>query len=181
MKTWKTLESNTLFSDGRFSVIKDLVVDQKGIEKNFSFVRQNDGVVVLALTSDDRVVLIRNFRYLVGKRCWELPAGGIEEGETPLAAAKRELKEETGFITKQVRKFSTFYPSNGTNTQTVHMFVAKDVIRLKKRTFDYQEPTSVILVEKEKALQLAFSRKIQGASSLLLLLMYFWPFRNIKL
>ncbi len=80
--------------------------------------------VIVPLLGKDQFVLVRQFRTAVQKTIWEFPAGTLERGETPLACAKREIIEETGFKANRWRKIGSFYPAPGISTEFMHIFLA---------------------------------------------------------
>ena len=84
--------------------------------------------VIIPILKDERFVLIRQFRTAVGKYLWEFPAGTLEDREAPLACAKREIIEETGFRAKKWRKLTSFYPAPGISTEFMHIFLASELI-----------------------------------------------------
>lgn len=82
---------------------------------------------VAALVRDDagRILLVRIHRHVVQRTGWEVPAGGMDEGETPLAAAQREVLEETGVKTADLKLLGSYHPSNGSTNQTVHVIFSR--------------------------------------------------------
>ena len=87
-------------------------------------VEHHGSVVVLPILPDGRVLLVRQYRYAVGEFLWELVAGHIEPGESPLRAARRELQEETGYHAGQLERLLSFYPTPGFLTEKMHLFRA---------------------------------------------------------
>lgn len=87
-----------------------------------------DVVAILPLVDDDHVLAIRQFRYVIGREIWEIPAGKIDPGEAPEAAAARELEEETGHRAGRLERILGFYPSPGILTEYMHVFVARDLV-----------------------------------------------------
>jgi len=83
-----------------------------------------DAVGMLLLTPARRVVLIRQYRRPAATALWEIPAGKIDEGETPLQAAERELMEECGMTARDYAEIAVFHPSPGICTERVHLFLA---------------------------------------------------------
>lgn len=75
---------------------------------------------------DDKVVLVEQYRYPVGRTTWEIPAGKMKKGQTPLACAKAELKEETGYSGK-VKKLISFHPCCAFSDEVLHIFTATDL------------------------------------------------------
>lgn len=88
-------------------------------------VRHRGAVIILPLLDDGRVILIRNHRWVVGQSLIELPAGGLEPGEEPAAAAVRECAEETGFCAGNVEHLGVFYTSPGFSDERMYAFVAR--------------------------------------------------------
>jgi ADP-ribose pyrophosphatase len=84
-------------------------------------------VVVLPLLDGDRVCLLRNHRFILGETLWEVPAGTLEPGEAPEAAAIRELAEETGYSAGRWLKLGEGYSSPGCLSEKMHLFVASDL------------------------------------------------------
>jgi len=113
----KIIESREVYKCKLFRVTEDKAVDPKtGFEINRSVVRHNGSAVVLAVHRRS-ILLVRQYRLPAEKSLWELPAGKVDEGETPMAAAKRELAEETGYRAGRWRKLREFYPSPGLLTE----------------------------------------------------------------
>jgi ADP-ribose diphosphatase len=92
-------------------------VDRKrfpnGTEHEVTIVRHPAAVVVLPLEADGRVVLIKQFRPAIDRELWEVPAGSLDEGESPEHAAIRECEEETGRVPQQVERLGAWYPAPG--------------------------------------------------------------------
>ncbi|MGY4707195.1 NUDIX hydrolase [Candidatus Bipolaricaulota sp. J31] len=84
-------------------------------------------VAILALDEEGRVLLVRQHRYGAGRALWEVPAGTLEPGESPLRCAQRELWEETGLRAKRWRKLGAFYTSPGVMNELMHLFLAEEL------------------------------------------------------
>ena len=84
--------------------------------------------VIVPILSHSQFVLIKQFRGAVGRKIWEFPAGTLEIGEAPLACAKREIVEETGFAAKKWKNLISFYPAPGISTEYMHIFLASQLV-----------------------------------------------------
>lgn len=82
-------------------------------------------VVVLPVLDDDHVVLLRNYRFVVGERLWEAPAGTLEPKETLESCARRELQEETGYTAAEWQYLGYLYASPGVLNEKLHLFIAR--------------------------------------------------------
>jgi ADP-ribose pyrophosphatase len=87
-------------------------------------------VVILAIDSEDQVYLVRQYRHPVGDYLLELPAGGLEPSEEPIAAARRELREEVGLEARDWRELGAFFSSPGFVNERLHAFLARDLTRV---------------------------------------------------
>jgi len=88
-------------------------------------VRHPGAVAILAVTTDKKVILIRQFRRAVNRITIEIPAGKLEKNEDPLDCAFRELKEETGYIATSMKKISQIYTSPGFANEIIHIYKAE--------------------------------------------------------
>jgi ADP-ribose pyrophosphatase len=123
----KILKSETLYQGRVFSLRRDTVIEPGGVQVERDIVVHPGSVVVLPIFKDGGVLLIRQYRHSVGEFLWELVAGRKEPGETPLAAAKRELAEETGYTAKRWRKLMRVVPTPGFVTEWMWIFAAEDL------------------------------------------------------
>ena len=126
-KKVRVLSSKTVFRGPVFSVTLDEVVEPSGVRARRDTVRHQGSVVVLVVDDSQRVprvLLLRQYRYPADASLWELPAGRIDRGETPLAGARRELIEETGFRARRWKRLFTYYSSPGFLDETMAIYEA---------------------------------------------------------
>ncbi|GFH42526.1 ADP-ribose pyrophosphatase [Lactococcus hodotermopsidis] len=92
----------------------------------------NGAVAVLAITANNKIVLVRQFRKALEKVIYEIPAGKLEIGENadPQAAMLRELEEETGLTSENVSKIAEFYTAPGFSNEIIHLYQAKELVRV---------------------------------------------------
>ncbi len=126
------LSSEKVFEGKVFSVTRDDVVEPGGVKGIRDVVRHNGSVVVLAVDAsanpkDPSILIERQYRHAAGQFMLELPAGSIDPGEAPLAAAKRELIEETGFRAGKWSRLITFYASPGFVAEAMHIYLAENL------------------------------------------------------
>src|SRR5258708_19912678 len=120
----KIISSVKKYSNDLFSVTEDHAVDPSGFEIGRAIVQHEGSAVMMAVDDRKRILLVRQFRLPARQNLWELPAGRLDEGETPLQAARRELVEETGYRAKKWKKLVMFYPSPGYVAAKITIFLA---------------------------------------------------------
>lgn len=122
--------------DGRILKLEvDDVLLPDGTKSVRECVRHSGGAAVLFI-EDNKVALVRQYRYLYGKEIYEIPAGKVDEGEDPAAAALRELEEETGYRAKKLTPLLKIYPSPGYTDEIIHIYLAEDCEKTRQRLDD---------------------------------------------
>lgn len=124
----RVLSSKTVYHSGEFKVTSDLVKEPSGIIVRRHLMHHSGSAVILAVddtVSPLRVLLERQYRYAARGYLLELPAGRVDRGESALAAAKRELTEETGYTARRWKRAFLFYPSPGFLEETMTVFLAR--------------------------------------------------------
>ena len=111
--TATTLESRAVHDGRVFKTRSDRVRLPNGRETTMDVVRHPASVILVPMPDPERVILVRQYRYAVDRWLWELPAGNVEPGEDPEAAARRECAEETGWSAATVERIGAFYPTPG--------------------------------------------------------------------
>ncbi|MGD0300708.1 MAG: NUDIX hydrolase [Bryobacteraceae bacterium] len=120
----KLISSVLKYKNKLFSVTQDHVVDPSGFEIHRAIVQHSGSAVMMAVDARKRILLVRQYRVPARAYLWELPAGKLDAGETPLQAARRELIEETGYRAKHWKKLVSFYPSPGYIAEKMTIFLA---------------------------------------------------------
>ncbi len=137
-KQARVLSSRISFRGPVFSVTTDEVEEPGGVRARRDVIRHSGSIVVLAVDdlainisaktarkAEPRILLERQYRHAAQSMMWELPAGRIDDGETPLTAAKRELLEETGYTARQWKRILHFYVSPGFLDETMTIYLAR--------------------------------------------------------
>lgn len=130
-KKVRVLKSKVVFRGPVFYVSSDRVQEPSGVIARRDMVRHPGSVVIMAVDDSrpkPRVLLARQYRYAAGQDLWELPAGRIDPGEAPLAAAKRELMEETGYTARHWKRALFFYSSPGFLDETMAIYLASGLL-----------------------------------------------------
>jgi ADP-ribose pyrophosphatase len=128
IKKARVISSRIAYKGPVFSVTMDQVEEPGGIRARRDVIRHSGSIVVLPIdgpASDPHVLLERQYRHAAGQMMWELPAGRIDDGERKLAAAKRELLEETGYTAQRWKKILYFYVSPGFLDETMSIYLAQ--------------------------------------------------------
>ena len=107
-----------------FGVRQDRVIEPGGIRAVRDVVTHNGSVVLLPVLPDGRILLVRQYRHAAGQYLWELVAGRIDPGEAPSTAARRELREETGYTARQLRKLLDVFPTPGFVSERIVVYLA---------------------------------------------------------
>ena len=140
--------SDTIYKGRVFDVTVDHVAYPDGRVVKMECVRHRGSVVLLPMTAPDRIVLVRQYRYVVNRWLWELPAGTLEPDESLEAAALRECHEEVGKIAGRAEKLLTLFPSPGFCDEAMNFFLLTD---LRDRGSDepapHQDPDEVLNVK----------------------------------
>jgi len=172
LKMAKSRRSSELIFAGKvFSVRRHTVVEPGGVRASREIVHHNGAAVMLPLFADGRILLIRQYRLAAGRMLWELPAGTIDKGETPLQTARRELEEETGYRSKSWRTLLEFYPSPGFVSEKMTLFLARE-IRPGPARPEQDERIAVHPFSMAEALALIENGKIVDAKTLVGLLYF---------
>src|SRR5277367_3609688 len=119
----KLLSSTEINRTPIFSVTLDRAIDPDGFEIKRAIVRHGGSAVMMPVDDRGRILLVRQYRLPAKAYLWELPAGRVDEGETALQSARRELKEETGYKAKSWKKLATFFPSPGFLEEKMTIFL----------------------------------------------------------
>ncbi len=119
--------SPAVFTGRVITVHQDEVTLPDGSRRARDVVRHPGAVAVVPVLGDGRIVLLRHFRHAAGRTLVEIPAGTLEAGEEPIACARRELAEETGYRAGELRPLTAFFTAPGFSDEYLHLFLARDL------------------------------------------------------
>ena len=174
----RVLSSRISYHGPVFSVTTDEVEEPGGVRARRDVIRHSGSIVVLAvddLASHDaakaarkaepRVLLERQYRHAAQSMMWELPAGRIDDGETSLTAAKRELLEETGYSARQWKRILHFYVSPGFLDETMTIYLARG-LQAGKAQPEADEKIAVRFFTLSEAKRMALNGRIRDAKTI---------------
>jgi ADP-ribose pyrophosphatase len=161
-----------------FSVTTDEVQEPGGIRARRDVIRHSGSIVVLAVDDPDKddpdkasrkaeplILLERQYRHAAQSMMWELPAGRIDDGETALTAAKRELLEETGYTARQWKRILHFYVSPGFLNETMTIYLARG-LKAGKAQPEPDERIAISFFSLSEAKRMALHGRIRDAKTI---------------
>ena len=161
IKPWKVLDTEYLIKRPWLTARRDHLLLPDGREiPEYYVLEYPDWVNVIAITRDGQFVMERQYRHALGCTCYELPCGVMEEGETPLNAAKRELEEETGYGGGEWKKLMVLSANPGTMTNLTHCFLATGVEKIVEQHLDATEDLEIHLLTREEVCNLLRNNKM---------------------
>ncbi len=160
----KTLESKEIFDGKVIHVIHDKVELEDKTTAMREVVEHPGGVCVAALTDNDELLFVRQFRYPYKEVLLELPAGKLEKGQNPLENGKRELLEETGAVGREYMTLGKLYPSPGYCGEVIHLYFCK-IDHYEQPEPDEGEFLNVERIPLNKAVEMVLNHQIPDAKT----------------
>lgn len=152
---WEVLESEYLFKRPWLTARRDHVKLPTGAEiQEFYVLEYPEFCNIIAITKNGKFVMERQYRHAQKLTSIEIPAGCVEEGETPIEAAKRELYEETGYGGGEWSKLMTVSPNTSACTNRSHSFLAVGVEPISTQHLEASEDINVVLLEKDEVIRM---------------------------
>ena len=146
-------------------LVRRRMVLPNGRRTRFDIVEHPGAVAIVPLFANGDVMLLRQYRPSIREELYEIPAGTLEPGETPLATARREIVEETGYRARRWRKLGMFYTAPGFCTEKMHLYVARDLSPASAEA-DPDEILRPVRMPLRKAAAMARRGKIRDAKSI---------------
>jgi len=169
----RVLSSRVSYRGPVFSVTTDEVEEPGGVRARRDVIRHSGSIVVLAVEdpakaakgAEPRILLERQYRHAAQSMMWELPAGRIDDGETALTAAKRELLEETGYSARQWKRILHFFVSPGFLDETMTIYLARG-LRSGEAQPEADERIAVRFFSLSEAKRMALHGRIRDAKTI---------------
>ena len=170
MEEERTISSQRVFQGRIVGVRVETVAIPDGGEATREIVEHGDSVVVVPMTDEGEVVLVRQYRKAIERTLLEAPAGGLEEGESPEEAVARELQEETGYRAERLVRLGGFWTTPGFCTEYMHAYLATG-LHPGTATPEEDERIQVERLPLTRALEMVRSGEIEDAKSVAALLL----------
>ena len=167
MSEAEKLDSEQVFKGKVFSIDRDRVKMPNGRAVTVDVVRHSRSVVLVPVPDPGKVILVRQYRYAVNAFLWELPAGSVDEGESPEEAARRECHEEIGLIPSTIVRLSAMYPTPGYCDEEMVFFRLSGLEKTdEKAAVDEDEDIESKVFELRDARDMVRSGEIQDMKTL---------------
>lgn len=165
----KTIGTEMLYEGSVLNLRKDQVTVKNGVSFR-EIIEHNGGAVIAAVTNEGKMIMVKQYRKPAKRVVFEVPAGKIDPGEEPLATAKRELQEETGYTADNVQFITSFYPTVGYSEEQLYLFIAQG-LTAGETSFDEHEAIDLEEVEITVLHDMVMRGEIHDAKSIIAILM----------
>jgi ADP-ribose pyrophosphatase len=179
---WKVLSSEYLFNELWFKVRKESYQTPSGkIIDPYYVYEFPTWVTAVPITSDGKIIMVRQYRHALGEVCVELPGGCVDDADANLEEAiARELLEETGYAFSSFQYLGKISPNPSTNTNLMHMFLAKGGKEIAKQKLDQNEELEIALMSIDEVKELMKENKIVQSMHMTCLLYAFEKINELK-
>ena len=168
--SWKKLSSKKIYDNPWITVVEDQVINPGGGQNLYGVVHfKNKAIAIVPLDEDGNTWLVGQERYTLGRYSWELPMGGAADGEEPIEAARRELKEETGLTASRWSQVLRLHVSNSITDEEGFVFIAED-LEEGEPDFDETEDLQIQKLPLSEAVAMVSRGEITDAISVAALL-----------
>ena len=169
-KPWKTLSSRQVYQNPWTRLREDVAEMPNGKTTIYGVVECGECVGVLPFIDDQQVVLVRQYRYVFGENSrWEMPTGGVQQGESLLEAARRELREEIGYDTSELDHINTYYTSKSVMHEIAHLYIGRNLTQIQA----IPDETEFLEIEPfpfDQVLQMVLKSEIRDSMTILAVL-----------
>lgn len=162
----RTIQSTPIFNGKVISLKVDDVTLPNGATSKREIINHPGAVAVIAITKDNKLLLVEQYRKALERSIIEIPAGKLEKGELPIVTARRELEEETGYTTDDLTFVQAFATSPGFADEIIHIYVAKNLTKLEVTAeLDEDEFVELMEVTVEEAEAMVADERIYDAKT----------------
>jgi len=166
---WKIRKTESRFKNDLMELFEDEVIKPDGTEGSYASLRIKDGAAIIALDEEGYAYFVKEFRYALGRENVEVVGGAIDEGEKPLDAARRELREELGIEAGEWTELGTVYHSTSLINSSSTLFLARQ-LKFTEKDEDSGEVIKTVKMPFDKAVEKALAGGMTHATSCTLVL-----------
>ena len=170
------ISSKIIYQGRLLDVRSDKVILPNGKTSTREWIKHPGAVCMIPRLPDNKIALIRQYRYPVNKEMIELPAGKLEENENPVTCAKRELEEEIGYRTEKLTFLTNLHPAIGFADEIMGLYLAEDLVKTTSNK-DEDEFLELIPTSLNKAVEMVWKGKITDVKTIIGIL---WAERLLK-
>ncbi|QTA87448.1 NUDIX domain-containing protein [Desulfonema magnum] len=161
----KVNKRTTLHQGRVFKIVTENITLSNGVTIDMEIVHHPGASAIVPLSDRGTVIMVRQYRHAIGDYIWEIPAGTLGPEEAPLACAKRELTEETGFSANNWQKLGEITPIPAYSDERIHLFLATD-LSPAEQNLDEDEILNVHEIKFDEAMEMVYKGKIQDSKSI---------------
>ncbi|MDR3048329.1 MAG: NUDIX hydrolase [Elusimicrobiota bacterium] len=172
----KLIKKNLIHKGRAVDFYCDEVLLPNGHQSKREYLNHPGASSIIPFIDENKIILVKQYRYPVGKITLEIPAGKTDKGETPLECITRELKEETGYTSKRIEQIMAFYPSTAFSNELLHIFAAYE-LESGSNNPDEDEFVSNVIMDFDEAVKMVYSAEIKDSKTIIALL-YFASIRK---
>ena len=164
---WKTISSKIVHKNPWYKIQKDNVVLPDGSEGEYFIVKNNTSASSFIVPiKKDKIIFIKQYRYVFDEWFLELPGGSVEISETCEVAAVKELREEVGYISDDIKKIGTFIPFSGVVDEVSHVFVAKNLTFVGQKLEVSESGAKIVEIDVEKVYKMIENNEINDGQTI---------------
>lgn len=162
----KTISSKFIYKGRIITLLVDEVKLPNGKTGNREIIKHPGAVAIIAITDDNKIILVEQYRKALERSLIEIPAGKMEQGEAPEATVLRELEEETGYTTNSLRYIQSFATSPGFADEVIHVYFADNLVQVEeKAALDEDEFVELMHVSLEEMGDLIANKQVYDAKT----------------
>lgn len=159
----KTISTDIVFKGMVFDIAQEEVLLPNNETAKRQIIKTNGAVSIIPITKEGEIILIKQYRQAVKSETLEFPGGKLEKGEDIKQAALRELREETGYIAKNIKPFGETYPASGYSDEVIYYFICDDLEVKEKQDLDEDEFINIVKVSKKELKNMILNGEIKDS------------------